>query len=195
MNKFLFDFFPALLFFASNKFYQTIFGEPGAEIDRVLFATKVFIVATVAQVAVHWWKHHEVKKIHIITLVLVLIFGGMTIYIQDKLFLQWKVSIINWVFALAFIGSQFIGEKTLIERMLGANIDMPMTIWIRLNLSWAAFFIAVGFINLYVFMNYGWDTWMDFKLFGLMGLTIGFAFVSILSVSKYIEEKPEATDS
>ena len=195
MNKFLFDFFPALLFFASNKFYSTIFGVEGAEVERVLFATKVFIVATLVQVGVYYWKHREFKAIHMITLALVLVFGGLTLYVEDKSFLQWKVTLINWLFGAILLGSQYIGKKTVIEHMLGANLTLPKHIWIRLNLSWVAFFTSVGFINIYVFSHYDWDTWMDFKLFGLMGLMIVFSFASIFAISKYLPEEEEKDNS
>jgi len=181
--KFMFDFFPVLLFFIVYKAYD------------IYTATAVLIIACFVQTAGHWAIHRRFEKSHLITLVLVSLFGGATLLLQDEMFIKWKPSVINWLFGVAFIGSQFIGEKSLIQRMLGAQLELPQTIWRNLNSAWATFFIALGFVNLYVVYNFDTDTWVDFKLFGLMGLTLGFMLLQGLYLAKHIKEVPAEDDA
>ncbi len=181
--KLLFDFFPIVLFFIAYKY------------SGIYAATAVAIAATVVQVAYVWLKHRKVEKMHLVTLALIVVFGGATLLLKDEMFIKWKPTVLNWLFGLAFIGSQFIGEKTLVERMMGANVQLKINIWGRLNLSWAIFFFAVGFINLYVVYNFDTDTWVNFKLFGILGLTFAFVIAQALFLARYIEEMPETPDS
>jgi intracellular septation protein len=104
------------------------------------------------------------------------------------MFIKWKPSVINWLFGVVFFASQFIGEKTIIERMMSQAIDIPAPIWIKLNTAWSLFFISVGFVNLYVVYNYDTDTWVNFKLFGMLGLTFTFVILQSLYLAKYIKD-------
>ncbi len=174
--KLLFDFFPILLFFLAYKFYG------------IYTATMVAIVATVLQLAFSWFKNRKVEPMHLITLAFIVILGGATLYLQNELFIKWKPTLINWVFGLVFIGSQFIGERTIIERMMQNNITLPDEIWKRLNLTWAFFFILLGCINLYVVYRFDTDTWVNFKLFGMLGLTLVFVVIQAVYLSRYIPE-------
>jgi intracellular septation protein A len=99
------------------------------------------------------------------------------------------------LFGVAFIGSQFIGKQPLIQRMLGSQLELPQVIWRNLNSAWALFFIALGFLNLYVVYHYDTDTWVDFKLFGLMGLTLSFMLLQGLYLARYIKEIPAKPDT
>ncbi|MFQ5519224.1 MAG: septation protein A [Mariprofundus sp.] len=181
--KFLFDFFPVLLFFIAYKMYD------------IYVATAVLIIACFVQTAGHWAIHRKLEKSHVITLVLVSLFGGATLLLQDEMFIKWKPSVINWIFGAAFIGSQFIGEKNIIQRMLGAQLELPKIIWRNLNNAWALFFIALGFLNLYVVYNFDTDTWVDFKMFGLMGLTLVFMLLQGLYLARHIKEIPAGDDA
>ena len=181
--KFMFDFFPVLLFFIAYKMYD------------IYTATAVLIISCFVQTVGHWAIHRRFEKSHLITLVLVSLFGGATLLLQDEMFIKWKPSVINWLFGVAFIGSQFIGEKNLIQRMLGAQLDLPQTIWRNLNSAWAIFFIALGFANLYVVYNFDTDTWVDFKMFGLMGLTLGFMLLQGIYLAKHIKDVPAKDDA
>jgi len=181
--KFMFDLFPVLLFFIAYKMYD------------IYTATAVLIIACFVQTVSHWAIHKRFEKSHVITLILVSLFGGATLLLQDEMFIKWKPSVINWLFGVAFIGSQFIGEKNLIQRMLGAQLDLPQTIWRNLNSAWAIFFIALGFVNLYVVYNFDTDTWVDFKMFGLMGLTLGFMLLQGIYLAKHIKEIPAKDDA
>lgn len=176
--KLLFDLFPVLLFFAAYK------------LSGIYIATVVAIAASCTQVGWFWWRHRRIETMHLVTLVLIAVLGGATLWLQSEIFIKWKPSVVNWAFALAFFISQFIGQKTLAERMMGAAIRLPAPIWLRLNLAWGGFFLALGFANLYVVYHYDTDTWVNFKLFGMMGLTLAFVIAQAFYLARYI--KPEA---
>jgi len=178
--KMLFDFFPVLLFFAAYKMYD------------IYMATAVLIIACTIQTCGHRIIKGRFETSHLITLALVALFGGLTLILQDEVFIKWKPTAINWLFAIVFIGSQFIGEKCIIERMMGANITLPVAIWTRLNIAWAIFFAALGALNLYVAFSFDTDTWVNFKLFGLMGLTFTFIIAQSLYLLPYLKEAEAA---
>ncbi len=157
-------------------------------------ATAVLIVACAIQTFGHRIIKGRFENAHLITLILVALFGGLTLFLQDDVFIKWKPTAINWLFAIVFIGSRFIGEKPVIERMMGANIVLPSTVWTKLNLAWALFFIVLGALNLYVAFSFDTDTWVNFKLFGLMGLTFIFIIAQSFYLMPYIKEN-EAPDS
>lgn len=172
--KFLFDLFPVLLFFIAYKTHG------------IIVATGVLMAATIVQMAYTWFKHRKLEKMHIITLVLVAIFGTATMVLQDPIYIQWKVSIINWLFAIAFLGSQFIGKQTLTQRMY-KGISLKRDVWKQVNLSWVVFFTGLGFINLYIMYNFDEATWVNFKLFGTIGLTFAFIVVQMIFLNPYID--------
>ncbi len=177
--KFITDLFPVILFFIAYQIYD------------IYVATAVAIAASFAQVGFSWLKHRSVPKMHLITLGLLVFFGGLTLILRDPLFIKWKPTVVNWLFAVAFLGSQFIGEKPLVERMMGKSVALPHKIWQNLNFAWVLFFIGSGALNLYVAFNYEEATWVNFKLFGLMGLTIAFIIGQALYLSRYIAEGDE----
>ncbi|VAW95338.1 Intracellular septation protein IspA [hydrothermal vent metagenome] len=187
--KFLFDFFPVVLFFIIFKSYEN-------QVDGMIAATAALMAATFMQIAYNWLRHKKIEKMHIITLVLVIIFGGATIYFKEPQFLIWKVTIANWLFAIVFYASHFIGNKTpIVKRMMQANISMPDSAWQRLSLSWVLFFVLTGIINLLVAHFFDFDTWVDFKLFGILGLTLAFVVVQGVFLTKYINEEDTKTKS
>lgn len=177
--KQLLEFFPIILFFIAYKLYD------------IYVATATVIVATVIQVAITWFKYRKVEKMQWITLILLLVMGGATIYLQNEQFIKWKLSIIEWLFGLAFLGSQFFGEKPFIERIMSANLDLPKVVWKRLNLMWALFFISVGFINLYVMFQFNTDDWVTFKTFGVPGLMVIFIALQMLYLYRHVPENKE----
>ena len=170
------EFFPIILFFVAYKLYD------------IYVATAVVIVATFIQIATYWLMYRKVETMQWITLGLILVMGGATLYLQDENFIKWKLSIIEWLFGGAFMASQYIGSKTFIERMMGANLELPSKIWKRLNLSWASFFITVGFLNLYVMYNFSTDEWVNFKTFGVPGLMVIFIVIQMIFLYKYVPE-------
>ncbi len=174
--KLLFDFFPIILFFAAYK------------LQGIYVATLVAIVATFVQVGWLWLCHRRVETMHLVTLGLIVVFGGATLYLHDEQFIKWKPTVINWLFGLAFLVSQFVGKKPFIQRMMGGNIELPPSVWSRLNLSWALFFLFLGAVNLFVVYIFDTDTWVNFKLFGMLGLTLAFVIVQALFLSRYLPE-------
>lgn len=178
MAKFLFDFFPVLLFFAAFKVWG------------LMAATAVLIAATLAQTAWSWWRRGKVETMHLLTAALVLVFGGITLALDDEMFIKWKPTVINWLFAAAFLGSQWLGGgKPVIRRLMEHGITLPGPVWTRLNLAWVAFFAAVGALNLWVVYNFDTDTWVNFKLFGILGLTFAFALAQGFYIARHAEEK------
>jgi intracellular septation protein len=178
--KLFFDFFPILLFFIAYKVYD------------IYVATAVIIVASLAQVLWVWFRHHRVENAHLITLVLVVVLGGATILLHDETFIKWKPTVVNWLFAIVFLGSEFIGERNLLQRMLDSKVavDSPK-VWSRLNLAWVAFFLSIGALNLYVAFHFDTDIWVNFKLFGMMGLTLMFLLAQSFYLARHIEEGKE----
>ena len=172
--KLFLDFLPIVIFVAVYKFT-----------DDIIMATAALIPATIAAIAYSWFKERKIEKMQLVTLVLVVLMGGATVIFQDKTFIQWKPSVVNWIFAAAFLGSHFIGQKTIIERIMGAQIELKQNIWGTLNFAWVVFFTFMGVINLYVAFNYSEDTWVNFKLFGLLGLTLVFIIAQGVYISMH----------
>jgi len=207
--KQLFDFFPILLFFILYKFYLDLPDElilsvnawiplmeltPGESSDAIYLATLAAIVVTLVQVVGAAIIVKKVEKMPIITLALLIVFGGATLALKDPVFIQWKPTAINWLFALVFLGSQLIGSRPLIERMMGQAIDITdKRVWGQLNVAWVVFFVVAGIANLIVApeidplgFEFSEDTWVDFKLFGLMGMTIVFVIGQAFYLAKYM---------
>ncbi len=179
--KILFDLFPLLIFFGAFKFYD------------IYIATAAAIIATFVQVSVFWIKNRRFEVMHIMTLCIISVFGGLTIYLQDDLFIKWKPTVINWLFGLA-IAVMLFTKKTALEYVMGGQISLPTPIWRKLNWAWAAFFLVLGLLNLYIafYYNPGADeeirtqTWVHFKVFGILGLTLVFAIVQMLFISRHL---------
>lgn len=176
--KLLLEFLPIVIFVAVYKYT-----------DDIILATAVLIPATILSVAYTWFRTKKLEKMQIATLVLIIVMGGATVLLKDKTFIQWKPSVLYWLFAIVLFGSQFIGQKPIIQRMLGAQIALKKNIWRNLNLAWALFFTLMGFVNLYVVFNFSEATWVDFKLFGATGLLL--AFLLLQGVYIYRNALPE----
>lgn len=180
--KMLFDFFPILLFFVAYKLYN------------IYVATAVIIVATILQVAWTWFYHRRVENMHLITLAFVVVLGGATLLLHDEMFIKWKPTVVNWIFALVFLGSQFIGSKPIVQRLMESQVAVTTEkVWVRLNLGWTSFFILMGCINLYVAYNFSTDFWVNFKLFGMLGFTVLFVLLQSAYLMQYlVPEEPNA---
>lgn len=175
--KFLFDYFPIICFFIAYK----LFG--------IYIATAVTMAASLLQMGIYWLLYRQFEKLHLITLILIFILGGFTLIFHKAIFIKWKPSIIYWVFSLALIGSQYIGKKTLIARMLGSKIDLPAKIWTQLNWAWAIFFLLMGFANMYVVYHFSTNAWVNFKLFGTLGLTLVFIVLQAIYMAKHMTQQ------
>ena len=177
--KFLYDLFPVILFFIIYK----LFG--------IYEATAVAIAATIAQIAWAKIKTGKVDGTLIMSGVIIVIFGGATLWLHDESFIKWKPTILYWLFTVALLGSQWLFKRNLIRKLMEKQIAMPDPIWNRLNLAWALFFLFLGFLNLYVAFNFSTDLWVDFKLFGTMGLMFLFVIAQTLLLNKHMTEQQQ----
>ena len=174
-------FFPVLAFFIAYW------------VADIYVATAVIIAAVIVQIAIHWLRTRSFNKMHLVSAALLIVLGGLTLFLRDETFIQWKTTVVFWLFALVFLGSQFIGEKPLMQRMMGTAIELPPKNWRTLNMMWVVFWAAVGLINVYVIRNYSLDTWVKFKLFGVLGLTLLFVIGQGFWLAKHLppEEKEQ----
>ncbi|MFK0572217.1 septation protein A [Endozoicomonas sp.] len=186
--KQIIDFVPLILFFIVYKMDPGVvsLGSYEFELGGPFSATLVLMVASIVIYGSLFIKNRHLEKSHAITLAAVVLFGGMTLAFHDENFLKWKAPIVNWIFAVAFLGSQFIGEKTLLERMMGHALTLPEDIWLKMNISWVIFFILLGAANLFVAFTFH-DMWVDFKVFGSLILTFLFVIGQFLVISKHIQ--------
>ena len=177
--KFLFDLFPVIPFFIAFK------------AGDIFIATGVTIAATFAQIG---WLLLRKKKIDVmfwVSLGIVVVAGGLTLLLHDETFIKWKPTVLYWAFAIGLGGSSLLFGKNLIRSVLEGQVKLPDPVWENLNLAWIGFFIFMGCANLAVAFafNLSTDTWVNFKLFGGMGLMLLFALAQGLVLSKYSEEK------
>ena len=162
------DYLPILIFFGAY-FYEDIY-----------FATTVLMVVMPIIMLVQWLLTKKLNRIYAASTALVLVLGGATLFLRNPMFLYWKPTVLNWVIALAFLASQFIGSKPFVQRMMGEAAKLTDEQWHRLNFIWVVFFLAVGGINLYVAYMFSEPTWVKFKLFGMLGLTIAFVIIQTI---------------
>jgi intracellular septation protein len=175
--KFLFDLFPIILFFIAFKFFD------------IYVATAVAMAATIAQIIYSKVKHGTVDNMLIISGVLIVVFGGATLFLKDPVFIQWKPSILYWLFAATLVGGQLFFKKNLMRNLMEKQISLPDAIWSKVNLAWAGLFLVLGFLNLYVAFHYSQDTWVNFKLFGITGIMFVFIIAQTLLLTKYIPKE------
>lgn len=177
--KFLFEMFPIILFFAAFK-YRGIF-----------FATGVAIAASLLQIGYTYLKNKKIETPMLISLAVILVFGGATLIVHNEIFIKWKPTILYWIFAMVLFTARIIWKKNLMQSMLGKQIDVPAPVWERLNYSWAAFFALMGGLNLFVAYRFPTNIWVNFKLFGIFGLMIVFVIIQGVMLSPYIKEDAE----
>lgn len=192
MKKLLFDFFPIVLFFLVYKMpeqFAWLQVSPLTDAEPLILATAILIPATLLQVVWSYIARRKIEKMHLVTLALVIVMGGATVLFKNPEFIKWKVTVANWLFALVFLGSEFIGKKNVIERMMGAQLELPATIWTRLNLMWVGFFFICGVLNLIVAFSgyFTEEQWVDFKLFGMLGLTLVFVVLQGIYLSRQMD--------
>src|SRR5262245_3151631 len=176
--KFLFDLFPVILFFIAFK------------VADIYVATAVAIAATFLQVG---WLKLSGKRVDPMlwaSLAIIGVFGGATLLLQDETFIKWKPTVLYWLFGAVLAGALAL-RRNLIRAMLSEQVQLPDPIWRRLNWSWIGFFVFMGALNLYVAYNFSTDNWVNFKLFGGMGLMFLFVLAQAFVLSKYIEDKDE----
>jgi intracellular septation protein len=203
--KILFDFLPIFLFFAAFKYAEAHkewaaafatsqfgFAVAGGVVGQgeapVLLATVVVIVATLTQVAWLKLRGRRVDTMLWISLVLVMVLGGATIYFHNETFIKWKPSLLYWAMGLSFWLSPLLFGKNLLRVLLGEQMELPAHVWHRLNFAWVAFFALMGLLNLWVAYSFSTTAWVNFKLFGGIGLMLLFTLAQGLFLSRYMKD-------
>ena len=177
--KLLIDFFPIALFFIAFKF------------AGIYVATAVAMLATLVQIGWLYFKYGKVEPMQWISLGIITVFGGATLLTHNDTFIKWKPTILFWLMGCILIGGQLLMKKNFIKSLMSAQLSLPDEIWQKLLWSWAVFFTVKGGLNLWVAFNYDTDTWVNYKLFGSMGLMLLFVLGQGVYLSKHIQPQPE----
>ncbi|MBL8331361.1 MAG: septation protein A [Rubrivivax sp.] len=205
--KLLFDFLPIVLFFGAFKYaeghklwasdfatehfgFMVSGGRVGPDEAPVLLATVVVILATMAQVLWLKLRGRKIDTMLWVSLVLVVVLGGLTIYLRSETFIKWKPSVLYWVMGMAFWLSPLLFGRNLLKVLLGDQIQLPGKVWHRLNFAWITFFAVMGFLNLWVAYHFSTDAWVNFKLFGSLGLMLVFTVAQGMYLSRYLKDDP-----
>jgi intracellular septation protein len=207
--KLLFDFLPIVLFFGAFKYaegqrdwaaafatehlgFMVAGGQVGQEEAPVLLATVVVVLATLAQVAWLKLRGRKVDMMLWVSLVLVVVLGGLTVWFHSETFIKWKPSVLYWAMGLSFWVSHALLRKNLLRLLLGEQLVLPEPVWQRLNFAWVGFFAMMGLLNLWVAYSFPTATWVNFKLFGGLGLMFAFTIAQGLYLARYIKDDEPA---
>jgi len=186
------DFIPLLLFFIVFKTEPRdieLLGQSWV-LGGIFSATAVLIVSSVVVYGTLFIVHKRLEKTQWLTLLGCLFFGGLTLAFHSETFLKWKAPVVNWLFALGFAASHFIGKQPLIRRMMGHAVELPDSVWTKLNIAWVAFFLVLGGTNLFVAFTFH-EIWVDFKVFGSLGMTLVFLIAQGVFIARNIKPEPE----
>lgn len=175
--KFIFDLFPVILFVAAYVWT-----------DSIYVATAVIIPASIAQVAYVWVRHRRVDRMLLVSMVLVLILGGLTLFLKDERFIKWKPTALYWLFAAVLALSPYVAKKNIVRLMMERGFTAPGRVWNFLNVAWILFFVFMGVLNLYIAQNFSLAFWVQFKLWGLTGIMFAFIAAQVAVLYKYIDE-------
>jgi len=209
--KLLLDFLPILLFFATFKYaeghrdwaadlatrhlgFLVGDGQVGPAEAPVMLATVVVVLATLAQVAFLKLRGRKIDTMLWISLVLVVVLGGMTVWFKSETFIKWKPTGLYWLMGAAFLVAELVWKKSLLKLMLGEQLTLPTAVWRNLSWAWAAFFTVMGALNLWVAYTFSTDTWVNFKLFGGIGLMLVFSLAQGLYISRHLPPEEAAGD-
>jgi intracellular septation protein len=175
--KFLFDLLPVLAFFVAFQ------------VAGIYVATAVAIATTFVQVAWLKLRGKHVGAMLWASLAIIVVFGGATLVLQDETFIKWKPTVLYWLLGVVLGGATLLFRRNLVRAMLSEQVQLPDPVWSRLNWSWVGFFVFMGALNLYVAYNYSTDLWVNFKLFGGMGLMLAFVVVQAFVLARHVEDK------
>jgi intracellular septation protein len=175
--KLLFDLLPVILFFIAFK------------VADVYAATAVAIAASVLQIGWLKLRGRVVEPMQWASLVIIVVFGGMTLLLRDETFIKWKPTVLHGAFAAALLVARYGFGRNLIASMMGKQVRLPTVIWERLNLSWVAFFSAMALANLYVAYTFATEVWVNFKVFGSLGLTLAFVIAQAVYLGRHVQEE------
>ena len=176
--KLLLDFFPIILFFVAFK------------AAGIYIATGVAMAATLAQIGYMRWRNGKVEPMQWISLGVIVLFGGATLISHNDTFIKWKPTVLYWLMGGALALGQLVFRKNLLKSLMGSQMELPDPAWRLMNWSWSGFFAVMGALNLWVAFNFDTDTWVNFKLFGGMGLMLVFVILQAVWLSRYI--KPQS---
>ena len=177
--KLLIDFLPIVVFFVAFKLFD------------IWVATGVAIAATVAQIAWVRWSSGKVEPMHWLSLGVIVVFGGATLLAHNEDFIKWKPTVLYWLMGGALAAGQLVFRKNLLKSLMGAQMTLPDAAWRVMNWSWVGFFAAMGAVNLWVAFNFETDTWVNFKLFGGLGLMITFVLAQAAYLSRFMKAEAE----
>ncbi len=178
--KLLFDLFPIILFFVAYK------------VADIYVATGVAMAASIVQIAWLKWKGRPIEPMQWVSLGIITVFGGLTLFLRDETFIKWKPTVLYGAFAFALAGARLLKGRNLIKLMMGKQVRLPELVWDQLNIAWAAFFVLQGALNIFVAYRYPTDVWVNFKLFGSMGLTLAFVILQAVWLGRHIQEDADA---
>ncbi len=190
--KQIIDFVPLLLFFVVYKVEPATieFGGFSLGVGGIFSATAVLIISSVIIYGVLFMHQRRLEKSQWLTLAACLLFGGLTLALHSEAILKWKAPVLNWLFALAFTASHFIGDKPLTQQMMGYAVRLPAAQWSQLNVAWILFFLVCGFANLFIAFVYP-SIWVDFKVFGSLALTLLFMTGQALYLVRHLQPEPD----
>jgi intracellular septation protein len=177
--KFFFDLFPVILFFVAFKIWG------------IYVATAVAMAATLAQVSWTKFRHGKVSKLLWASLVIIMVFGGATLFLQDETFIKWKPTVLYWIAGVVFLGALAFGKNPIKGVMSEGGLELPEHVWTKLCIAWGVFFLFKGTLNLWVAYNFDTEAWVNFKLFGFTALMIAFVIAQALWLAKYLPDDEE----
>ncbi|MDH0749256.1 septation protein A [Pseudomonas sp. GD03842] len=194
MKQFI-DFIPLILFFVVYKISPQAVDIMGHSfmVGGIFSATAMLIASSIVVYGVLYVRQGKLEKSQWLTLIACLVFGSLTLAFHSETFLKWKAPVVNWLFALIFAGSHFIGDRLLIQRIMGHALTLPQAIWTKLNIAWIVFFLFCGAANLYVAFTYQ-DFWVDFKVFGSLGMTLIFLIGQGIFLARHIRDADASTE-
>lgn len=202
MRKLLFDLFPVIVFFIAYKIgdanaeatraFMAELGLPqtagGDDKPGIYLATLVAIVASFGQIGWVKLRGHQIETMLWVSLGIIVLFGGATLWLHDESFIKWKPTVLYWIFAAIILGAAAFG-RNVIKKLMKSQMELPDAAWSRLNASWGGFFAFMGVANLVVAFNFSTDAWVNFKLFGSLGLMLVFVIAQSMMLAKYIEKE------
>lgn len=193
MKQFI-DFIPLILFFIVYKISPQAVDILGHTfmVGGIFSATAMLIASSIVVYGILFVRQGKLEKSQWLTLIACLVFGSLTLAFHSETFLKWKAPVVNWLFALIFAGSHFIGDRLLIQRIMGHALTLPQAIWVKLNIAWIVFFLFCGAANLYVAFTYQ-DFWVDFKVFGSLGMTLIFLIGQGIFLARHIHDADAST--
>lgn len=194
MKQFI-DFIPLILFFIVYKISPQAVDVLGHSfmVGGIYSATAMLIASSLVVYGVLYVRQGKLEKSQWLTLIACLVFGSLTLAFHSETFLKWKAPVVNWVFALIFAGSHFVGDRLLIQRIMGHALTLPQAVWTKLNIAWIVFFLFCGAANLYVAFTYQ-EFWVDFKVFGSLGMTLLFLVGQGIFLARHIHDADPSTE-